>query len=364
MNNDSPGETDPKSSSTLPRKKVKTGAKKTAVKKTGKKTTGKKKPTSSTSQVHLATPFHPQPANTQYAPTYAPIPQTVVLEKPIGNRKGKTSSCLLVCLAVFSYLVAIVLGLYIVTGCVSTTAKANKIYLAEISTNKTYDMSLRVGYFGGCLSVTEAAGVSSPNGSSSAQTSIHCVSNMRRKDLDNLSEDLWEPLALGSSGARSNVQSFLNTTLPQAKHLQENVFFCEPPLVHILLFFVSGIMLLVARTGTSRKKSYKAMLVIAITLSAFSLALALVTVLGSLQGMNALLNISASGELRDLGDSLYISRGKTIQAIQGALAGIVAVFYVSMGVLFVQRTPEGAAGYIVQAFQMAGRPLKKGWGRR
>ncbi|GAQ08530.1 hypothetical protein ALT_5851 [Aspergillus lentulus] len=298
------------SSSTLPRKKVKTGAKKTAVKKTGKKTTGKKKPTSSTSQVHLATPLHPHPANTQYAPTYAPIPQTVVLEKP----------------TVFSYLVAIVLGLYIVTGCVSTTAKANKIYLAEISTNKTYDMSLRVGYFGGCLSVTEAAGVSSPNGNSSAQTSTHCVSNMRRKDLDNLSEDLWEPLALGSSGARSNVQSFLNTTLPQAKHLQENVFFCEPPLVHILLFFVSGIMLLVARTGTSRKKSYKAMLVIAITLSAFSLALALVTVLGSLQGMNALLNTSASGELRDLGDSLYISRGKTIQAIQGALAGIVAVF--------------------------------------
>jgi hypothetical protein len=67
------------SSSTLPRKKVKTGAKKTAVKKTGKKTTGKKKPTSSTSQVHLATPH---PANTQYAPTYVPIPQTVVLEKP------------------------------------------------------------------------------------------------------------------------------------------------------------------------------------------------------------------------------------------------------------------------------------------
>ncbi|GIJ85590.1 hypothetical protein Asppvi_004449 [Aspergillus pseudoviridinutans] len=351
------------SSSTLPRKKVKTGAKKTGVKKTGKKTTGKKKPTSSTSQVHLAPPPHPYPANTQYAPTYAPIPQTVVLEKP-SNRKGKTSSCLLVCLAVFSYLVAIVLGLYIMTSCVSTTANANEIYLAELSTNGTYDISLRVGYFGGCLSATEAAKVSSPHGNSSAQTSTHCVSNMRRKDLDNLSEDLWEPLALNSSGAQSHVRSFLNTTLPQAKHLQENVFFCEPPLVHVLLFFTSGIMLLVARTGTSRKKSYKAMLVIAITLSAFSLALALVTALGSLQGMNALLNASASGEQRDLGNSLYISRGKIIQAIQGALAGIVAVFYVSMGVLFVQRTPEGAAGYIVHAFQTAGIPLKKRWGRR
>jgi hypothetical protein len=61
---------------------------------------------------------------------------------------------------------------------------------------------------------------------------------------------------------------------------------------------------------------------------------------------------------------LYISRGKNIQAIQGALAGIVVVFYVSMGVLFVQRTPEGAAGYIAHAFQKVGRPLKKGWGRR
>jgi hypothetical protein len=73
------------SSSTLPRKKVKTGVKKTGKKtdKTGKKTTGKKKSTTSTSAAHLATP-HPYPSTTQYAPAYAPIPQrqTVVLEKP------------------------------------------------------------------------------------------------------------------------------------------------------------------------------------------------------------------------------------------------------------------------------------------
>jgi hypothetical protein len=187
---------------------------------------------------------------------------------------------------------------------------------------------------------------------------------MRRKDREELSEDLWEPLDLASSSTQSDVQSFLNTTLPQAKHLQENVFFFQPPLIHVVLFFVSGIMLLVARTGTSRKKSYKAMLVIAITLSAFSLALALVTVLGSLQGLNALLNSSASGEQKDLGNSLYISRGKNMQGLQGALVGIVVVFYVIMGALFVQRTPEGGGAYIIQAFQTAGRPLKKRWGRR
>ncbi|KAI2698343.1 hypothetical protein DTO013E5_1809 [Penicillium roqueforti] len=333
------------SSSTLPRKKAKTGVKKTGVKKTGKKSTGKKKPTSSTSAVHLAAPYNPYPTNTQYAPNYAPLPQTVVIEKPIGgNRRGKKSICALVFLAVASYLLAISLGLYVLTSCAWTMADSNKIYLAELSTNTTYDISLRVGYFGGCLSVTDAAAVSSSDGNSSAQTFTNCVSNMRRKDLDDLSEELWEHLDHEVSSAQSDVQTFLNTTLPQFKHLQDDVFFCEPPLVHALLFFISGIMLLVARTGTSRKKSYKAMLVIAITFSAFSLALALVTVLGTLQGMNALLDASSSGEQRDLGDSLYLSRGKRMLGYQGALTGIVGVFYISMGVLFVQRTPEGAAG--------------------
>ncbi|KAJ5816355.1 hypothetical protein N7447_008588 [Penicillium robsamsonii] len=360
------------SSSTLPRKKGKTGVKKAGVKKNavktaGKiKTAGKKKATSSTSAVHLAAPTHPYPVQTQYAPTYAPLPQTqtVVLEKPIGgNRKGKYSSCLLVFLAVISYLVAIILGLYIMTSCISTTAKVNEIYLAELSTNATSTISLRVGYFGGCVSVTEGADAYSPDGNST-QTSTNCVSNMRRHDREELSEDLWEPLHLDSGSTQADVQSFLNTTLPQVKHLQEDVFFCQPPIAHVLLFFISGIMLLVARTGTSRKKSYKAMIVIALSLSAFALALALVTILGSLQGMNALLNSSSSGQQRDLGNSLYISRDKGMLGLQGALVGIVVVFYVSMGVLFVQRTEEGGIGYIVQAFQTVGRPLRKKWGRR
>jgi hypothetical protein len=214
-------------------------------------------------------------------------------------------------------------------------------------------------YAGGCVSVTKAAEISSRNGNSSTQTFTHCIPNMRRKDLNDLSKDLWEPLYLNSSVAESDVQSFLNTTLPQAKHLQQNVFFCEPPLLHILLFFITGIMLLVARTGTSRKRSYKAMLVTAITLSAFSLALVLVTCLGSLQGMNALLNTSASGNEKNLGVSQYISRGKAMQGLQGALVGVVAVFYVTMGALFVQRTPEASAAYIIQAFQTVGKPLKK-----
>jgi hypothetical protein len=73
------------STSSLPRKKAKAGVKK-AGKKTGKKTTGKKKTTPSASAVHLPTHRPPLP-DTQYAPTYAPIPQrqTVVFEKP-GKR--------------------------------------------------------------------------------------------------------------------------------------------------------------------------------------------------------------------------------------------------------------------------------------
>lgn len=74
---------------------------------------------------------------------------------------------------------------------------------------------------------------------------------MRGKYQGDLSEDLWGPLDLNSSATQSSVQFFLNTTLPQAKHLQENVFFWPPPLLHFILFFITGIMLFVARTGTS-----------------------------------------------------------------------------------------------------------------
>jgi hypothetical protein len=77
--------------STLPRKKAKDGVKKTG-KKTGKKTAGKKKPSSSASAVSVATPLSPpHPVGSQYAPTYAPIPQrqTVFLEKS-GKRAYST----------------------------------------------------------------------------------------------------------------------------------------------------------------------------------------------------------------------------------------------------------------------------------
>lgn len=100
-----------------------------------------------------------------------------------------------------------------------------------------------------------------------------------------------------------------------------------------------------------------------VILSAFSLAVALVTVLGSLQGLNALLNSSASKDQRCLNDSLYISRGTTMHAIQEALIGVTALFYVLMGALFVQRTPEGV-GYIIQAIQIVGNPVKRRMGRR
>lgn len=126
---------------------------------------------------------------------------------------------------------------------------------------------------------------------------------------------------------------------------------------------MTDLMLFVARTGTPRKKSYRTIIVVIVILSAFSLAVALVTVLGSLQGLNALLNSSASKDQRCLNDSLYISRGTTMHAIQEALIGVTALFYVLMGALFVQRTPEGV-GYIIQAIQIVGNPVKRRMGRR
>ncbi|CAI7628857.1 unnamed protein product [Penicillium glandicola] len=358
------------SSSSLPQKKPKNGAKKVGKKtekktgkKTGKKTTGKKKPTSSDTAFHLATP-PPMASPYGYEPAYAHVAhQNHGFEKS-GNRKGKGTAAAVVCLTVVFYLVAIVLGLIVMTSCVWTKASANNIFLAEISTNATSDVSLRIGYFGGCVSITEAAEITS-DGNSSTHTYTSCVTNMHRSDLNELSEDLWEPLKLNSSAALSDVQSFLNTTIPQAKHLQDNVFFYQPPLIHVLLFFISGIMLLVARTGASQRKSYKATIVISAALSAFALALALVTALGSLQGLNALLNSSVSGDEMDLGDSFYISRGKRLEELQWALVGVVTVFYLLMGTLFVQRASEGGVQMIFQAFQYAGAPLKKRmWGRR
>lgn len=67
-------------------------------------------------------------------------------------------------------------------------------------------------------------------------------------------------------------------------------------------------------------------MLITITQSAFSLALALVSVLGALQGLNALLNSSASREKWSLDDSLYLTRGKIMHGIQGALVGVIAIF--------------------------------------
>ncbi|KAL4924372.1 uncharacterized protein BDV17DRAFT_295485 [Aspergillus undulatus] len=322
---------DSSASSALRKKAKKAGAKK------GKKTTGKKKKTpSSTSALQLPTP--PPPAAFRPAPVYAPYPeQSIYMEKP---------------------------G-FILAGCVSTSAQVNDIFLAEWTLNETDDVSLRVGYFGGCVSITEtnppatSASTSTSNSNDNNQTTTHCVSNLRGKDLTDLNDDIIDDLDLDSTAAQATVRGFLNSTLPRAKHVQENIFFFQLPLTHIILSIISGIMLLVARTGVSHKKSFKGVMVLAIVLSGFALALALVTVLGPLSGLNALINNDSGEEERHLGNSLYIKRGKNMHALQAALVSIVGVFYILIGVLFVQWTPDVGVGFIVQAVQAVGRPLKR-----
>ncbi|KAL4807632.1 hypothetical protein BDV18DRAFT_158848 [Aspergillus unguis] len=341
-------------------------------KKTGKKTGVGKKKTSSSSTTVLSDPVHPRPpppvANPYNTPTYPPYsPQPVFYsEKQPYGKKRKSSVCALSFLVVIAYLAVIALGGFVISGCVSTKANANDIYLAELNSTGSSDITLRVGYFGGCVSVTSDDEQSASTNSSSSKTI--CVGNMRTKDIEDLAESFAEDLTeeFSVSLGLDTLQSTLNNTLlPRAKNMQSNVFFWPPPLLHLVFFVITGIMLFVIRiAGSSQKRAYKGMVVFTIVLCGFTLSLALVSVLGALQGLNALLDGSVSKDESDLGDGLYIHRGELMHGLQAAVVAVAALFYVLMGALFVLRTPEAAVGVIMQAFQNASRPLRNGMKRK
>jgi len=172
---------------------------------------------------------------------------------------------------------------------------------------------------------------------------------MRTEDVDDLNEEFWENLDL-TTEAQEYVKMTLNTTLPVVKHLQEDVFFWMPPVVHFILFVISGIMLLTALTGASSKRRYKTVLMVATLLGAFSISLALVTAIGSLQGLNSILDGAKSKSEQLIGSNIYLSRANRLDHVQASLAAIAALFYISMGILFVRRKHEGSQN-IFQVFQ-------------
>ncbi|CAN9091694.1 unnamed protein product [Alternaria alternata] len=252
-----------------------------------------------------------------------------------GIRKSRAAKPV-ACVVVLTFLTSVILAIFIAIGCVAPTNFVNQLDLFELHTNNTYDIKLSVGYFGGCLSVDNQTG-----NEPSTDEQKHCVANMRRKDLDDLSEELWEDLPL-SDAAQSQVKISLNATLSQAVRLQREVFPWASVVLQPVLFVISGTMLFVALTASSHKKSYKAVLLLASLLGAFSIALSFVVAVGSGQALNALLDGDDTKTERMISEGIAIKRNSTLRYCQAVGAAATAIFYISIGVLFVRRQPQAA----------------------
>lgn len=238
---------------------------------------------------------------------------------------------------------ACVVGVFVLVGCVSTNSSIKDVYLAELSVNKTYDIDLRLGYFGGCVSMSETLG-SRGDRTTSNNAQSHCVANMRTPDIDDLSEEFLENLNL-TNNAKAQLQNALNMTLPIAKHLQSDVFNWEPPVLAFVLFVLGSCILCGAVGGSSRRRGYKIILLVALVLSTFSLALAMLADIGSLQALNAILDGNRSINSSLLSSDVAIQRGNRQQGLQHGFLALIILFYLTMGITFVQRTPEGVFNY-------------------
>lgn len=196
---------------------------------------------------------------------------------------------------------------------------------------------------GGCVSVanmttswsTEPSSGGSSN-SSSTNSLTHCVAIMRTIDVDDLSEEFSEDLAL-TEEAQTQLTHTLNATIPLARHLQADVFHGAPPVLQIIFFSFSGVMLFVALAGSSHRRQYKLAVMLAALLGAFALAMAFVSAIGSLQALNALVNGNRSKDVQSISGDVFIYRGTLLDRLQAAQVSIVAVFYTVMGIMFVWR---------------------------
>ena len=183
--------------------------------------------------------------------------------------------------------------------------------------------------------ITGGPSISSNNSLDDSQT--NCVTNMRDKDIDSLSEELWEDLTL-TDDAQAQLKTSLNETLPLARHLQEDVFHWAPPVFHLVLFTISGMMLFVAVTNSSSKRPYKSMVLLAVLFSGFALALAFVATIGSLQALNGLVDGDESKKTQWLGGNIFVYRAGSLYYVQAIQVSLVAIFYTLMGIIFVGRS--------------------------
>lgn len=176
--------------------------------------------------------------------------------------------------------------------------------------------------------------------------------NMRATDPDDLSEEFWEDLVL-TDGTQTQLKETLNKMLPLARHLQADVFYWYPPVLHFVFFFISSLMLFVSLASSSYKRRYKSVLVLAALFGAFALALAFVTAIGSLQALNVLVNGGKSKNAERFDGDIFIHRADWLDHLQAAQVSVVAVFYVVMGIMFVKRKPEVGLS-VFQVFPVSG----------
>lgn len=178
--------------------------------------------------------------------------------------------------------------------------------------------------------MTTTRGVSN---ASDVDSEIHCIMNMYAYDENDLLEELVEEFDSSTSAV---ITGFLNETLPQARHLQKDVFHFAAPVIQLVLLVLGGAMLFTACTNVAPKRSYRYLLVLAFLFIVFSMGLMFSTAFGSLQALHGLVNEQDSElpnwTMNDTGDSIHFADG--IYKLQVAQAVTVILFAICMGLMF------------------------------
>ncbi|KAF4311775.1 hypothetical protein GTA08_BOTSDO12563 [Botryosphaeria dothidea] len=231
------------------------------------------------------------------------------------------------------WVVALICGVFALVGCLSP--KMEGLYIAQLGTNNTYNVNFRVGFFGGCLSMTNTTGGVGISDNSSETSHTQCVMNMRLKDDDDLSDQLLDDWTV-TDAAKAELNSSLTKTITLARHLQNNVFPASPPTAHIIFLLISGILLFALSTNQSGKRGYKIALVLGVLGGAFALALIYLASIGALRSLNALVDGDWSVETQSLGGAgVTVQRAEKLWYVQLAQVVLVSAFYVFMGLMFV-----------------------------
>ncbi|KAH7630516.1 hypothetical protein B0T09DRAFT_398098 [Sordaria sp. MPI-SDFR-AT-0083] len=202
----------------------------------------------------------------------------------------------------------------------------------------TYDIRLRVGYFGECLTVVNAT----TNGikEEKEDPQIKCLFNMRSYDINDLEEELWEDFDFPpNSTALAAVEEAVKRMLPMVIQVQKNALLPALPVVATAFFFVSGVMLLVATTATSHKRRYKGSLLTAALFGAFAFGLTLTMAVGTQQATSSILwAVNGDDDGLNAGHGkVVVERGIVLTGFLSGFAFLVAFFYAMMGVWFVRR---------------------------